>query len=175
MKKGAILALAVLLLALIGVRLQMGRCVVTHELLTPDGAVFRFEGAQIMPGTMEQFSALQGHGLPPFEHVVQDIYSMPGALLKSTLTKPRVITLTVTTHGLTQKDLHKIQGKMNDALRHDRGSKAQQSIYRYTINGVSRDLYVTFDAPVTRSVGRYGLVEIVALRFLAWDPSGMTL
>ena len=68
MKKGAILALAILLLALIiGVRLQMSRCVVTHELITPDGAVFRFSGAQIVPGTLENFSALNGTGLPPFE------------------------------------------------------------------------------------------------------------
>lgn len=174
MKKGALVlaALIVLLAAiLLAKRFDMAGCHVKYELILPDGAVLNFAGPSFAPGTADSLMAHDGMGLPPVEHVVQDVYAMPGQLLLDTVVKPRVITITTTVHGITPKAMHAARAQLMDSMRWNRGpTNAEPSILRYTVDGVSRDLYVHYAGAVRRSVGRYGTVEIIGFRLLAVDP-----
>jgi len=149
---------------------HMGGCDVTYQLITPDGFVLNFAGVNFAPGTVDSLMAHDGFGLPPIEHVVQEVHGIDGALYKDSLVKPRTVTITVTTHGLTRKSLHQARAKLMSAMRWDRGEPTQYSILRYTVDGIARDLHVRYDSDVTQSVGRYGNQEIVGFRLLACNP-----
>lgn len=148
----------------------MGACDFEYELITPDGWTLNFVGPRFSWGTADSLMAHEGFGLPPVEHVTQEVYGTPGALLRDVNVKPRVVTITTTTHGLTRWQLHQARAKLNDAMRWNRGEPNEPSILRYTVKGVSRDLYVHYAGDVTRSVGRYGDVEVVGFRLVAYDP-----
>lgn len=148
----------------------MGACDIKYELITPDGWTLDFLGPAVSPGSSDSLMAHEGFGLPPVEHVTQEVYQMPGALMQDTVVKPRVVTITTTTHGLTPKAMHTARAKLMDAMRWNRGTRAQPSILRYTVNGTPRDLYVHYAGDVRRSVGRYGQMEIIGFRLAAYDP-----
>ncbi len=172
MRKGATIPLLAVILLLAAVRgIGMGACDAQYRLMTPDGWTLDFAGPRFAPGTVDSLMAHDGFGLPPLEHVVQEIWGMDGAVHKDTLVKPRVVTITLTTHGLTRKSLHQARAKLMDAMRWNRGqTKPQPSILRYTVDGVSRDLYVVYDDAVRQTVGRYGNQEIIGFRLIAYDP-----
>ena len=148
----------------------MGACDFEQKIITPDGEQFLFSGPRIVPGTVDLDWPLEGEGLPPIENLSQEIYGMPGALYKGTVVKPRLLTITATAHGLTPAALMDIKARMQGALRWDRSDRGDPSIYRFTMNGVSRDLYVRYDSSVERRLGRPGHVAVVALRMIAFDP-----
>lgn len=173
MKKGAVvLAALIMLLAvlLLVQRFDMGPCDVKYELLTPDGWSLDFAGPAFAPGTADSLVGHEGLGLPPVEHITQEIYQMPGALMQDVVVGPRVVTITVTTHGITRVHMHAARAKLLDSMRWNRGARAEPSILRYTVNGVSRDLHVYYSGDVRRSCGRYGQMEIIGFRLLAVDP-----
>jgi hypothetical protein len=174
MKKGAVIvALATIVLLAIWAMgdAHMGACEYQYQLVTPDGWTLDLAGPRFAPGTVDSLMAHSGLGLPPIEHVTQQIYSTPGSLHKDTLVKARTLDITLTTHALTRKSLHQARAKLMDAMRWDRGStNTTPSILRYTVDGVSRDLYVTYAGDVTRSVGRFGQQEIIGFRLAAYNP-----
>lgn len=173
MNRAAKIALAVLciVLAVWGAqRFKMGACDIKYELITPDGWTLDFAGPAFSPGTSDSLMAHEGFGLPPVDHVTQEIYQMPGALMLDTIVKPRVVTITTTTHGISPKAMHAARAKLMDAMRWNRGTRGQPSILRYTVNGTSRDLYVHYAGDVRRSIGRYGQMEIIGFRLTAYDP-----
>lgn len=147
----------------------MGRCDIEHKIITPDGQEFVCTG-RIVPGSPDLDWPLGGEGLPQIEHLQQEVYGMPGALYKGVVVKPRLLIFTATMWGNNQKALMQIKARMQGALRWDRADRGDPSIYRITVNGVSRDLYVRYDSSVERRVGRPGLMSIVALRLIAHDP-----
>jgi hypothetical protein len=173
MRKGAfIVALAVVaLLAMLQTqRSLMGRCDFEQKIITPDGMEFPLAGPRLAPGSPDLDWPLEGEGLPPIENLSQEVYGMPGALYKGTVVKPRVLTITAMEHGLTYGALMDMKARMQSALRWDRGELGAPSIYRFTMNGVSRDLCVHYDSAVERRVGRPGRVVVVAIRMIAYDP-----
>jgi hypothetical protein len=172
MRKGALIAAlaAVAVLAILWTQRWTMGCSIEHKILTPDGAEFVFSGPRIKAGAPDRDWALEGDGLPPIEHLQQEIYGMPGALFKGTVVKPRVLTITTTTHSVTEAALRDIKARMHGAFRWDRGDPGEPSIYRYTINGISRDLYVHYDGDVEQVMGPAGLVRVVGARLISCNP-----
>ena len=174
MRRGAIvaaLAAVVLLAGLFAQRWTMGSCDFEQKIITPDGHEFVLQGSRLSPGSPESDWPLEeGQGLPQVEHLEAQIYMMPGALYKGTIVKSRLLTVVSTLHGVSTAALMDIRAKMQAALRWDRSDQGKPSIYRITVNGVSRDLYVRYDSSVERRIGRPGNVAVVAIRLIAHDP-----
>ena len=167
---------AVLLLACLGGGMGvMDKCKPEMVLILSDGAELPLHsGSGYVAGSAASVVGLQGFGLPPVEHVTQEIYQMPGVTLRGVNVGPRVVDVVLSlwsTDG-TRYGLHRTRAQLLDAFRWDRGATdTALTTLRYTLNGVSRELYLTFDGVVESQLGRYGLNETWAVRFLCPDPT----
>lgn len=150
-------------------------CIVAYTLITPDGQEFDLSGFGDTGWRIGTGSSVQGHegfGLPPVRHITQDVYQQPGALLQDVKVESRMVILTesVWATNRTRKDLHRARAALLDALRWDRGERAEASVLRYTVDDESFDLNVVYAGMAESPQGRDGVNEILSIRLMAHDP-----
>ena len=171
----AVLLCAVILGAWGGQVPETTDCIVAYELITPDGQTFDLSGFGDTGWRIGTGASVQGHegfGLPPVRHITQDVYQQPGALLQDIKVESRMVILTesVWATNRTRKDLHRARAELLDALRWDRGERAEASVLRYTVDGESFDLNVVYAGMAESRQGRDGVNEILSIRLMAHDP-----
>ena len=150
------------------------KCRPEITLILPDGATFRLsDGPGYVMGSAAGVVGLQGFGLPSVSHTTQEIYDTPGVTLRGVTVEARTVDVVLSlwsTDG-TRHGLHRVRASLLDSLRWDRGpSDTTLATLRYSMGGKSADLHLTFSGVVESDLGRFGLNQTLAVRFLCPDP-----